>query len=73
MIASSCAAGSGIPTPCVRICTMDPSGRCAGCARTLTEIASWTSLSASARLRIMEELPARKAAPAIDSSPSSNN
>jgi len=46
---------------------MHPSGLCAGCARTLEEIASWAFLSASGRLSIMGQLPARKAALTSDS------
>jgi len=49
-----------IETPCVNICTMDPrSGLCAGCGRTIDEIARWASLSPAERSRIMTELPAR--------------
>jgi uncharacterized protein len=52
-------------TPCVSICDIDrASGLCRGCGRTIAEIASWSSLSSSERRRIMDELPARMAAPA---------
>jgi predicted Fe-S protein YdhL (DUF1289 family) len=50
-------------TPCVDICEMDrASGLCLGCARTITEIADWASMSSAERRRIMSELPERKAA-----------
>ena len=42
---------------------MDPrSGLCAGCGRTLDEIARWGSLTETERRRIMAELPQRRAA-----------
>ncbi len=64
---SSASEAAGI-TPCIGVCVMDRSGFCRGCARTLDEIAGWTCLSHSARLSLMEELTARKAALASDSS-----
>ena len=52
-----------IESPCVNVCTLDArSGLCLGCARTIDEIARWTALSAAERVRIMSELPARRAA-----------
>ncbi|HKD21910.1 MAG TPA: DUF1289 domain-containing protein [Rhizomicrobium sp.] len=49
-----------VSTPCIKICTMDArSGLCAGCGRSLEEIARWGTMSESERLRIMETLPAR--------------
>jgi len=39
----------------------DASGLCAGCARTLDEIASWSVLDDDARRAIVAALPARKA------------
>jgi predicted Fe-S protein YdhL (DUF1289 family) len=52
-----------ISSPCTKVCTVDPrSGLCLGCARTLAEIAQWGSLTEGERLRIMSELPRRRAA-----------
>ena len=52
-----------IETPCVKVCTLDArSGRCLGCGRTIDEIARWTTMSASERSRVMDELPSRLAA-----------
>ncbi len=49
-----------VSTPCIKICTMDPrAGICAGCGRTLEEIARWGGMAESERLRVMELLPAR--------------
>jgi predicted Fe-S protein YdhL (DUF1289 family) len=56
---------SEIETPCTKVCVVDPvSGLCRGCGRSLAEIASWTSLSAEERRRVMAELPNRMAATA---------
>ena len=52
-----------IASPCTKVCTIDPrSGLCLGCARTLDEIARWTSFSESERNRIMTELLRRRVA-----------
>ena len=67
MIPASCAAKSTIETPCTGVCTMGRTGFCAGCARTLEEIAAWAFLSPSTRRAIVEKLPARKASLASDS------
>jgi predicted Fe-S protein YdhL (DUF1289 family) len=51
-----------VPSPCVSVCVLDTSGRiCIGCLRTLDEIAAWATLDATAKRRIVAELPARKA------------
>jgi predicted Fe-S protein YdhL (DUF1289 family) len=51
-----------IASPCTKVCTIDPaSGLCRGCGRNLDEIARWMSLSESERVRIMAELPRRRA------------
>jgi predicted Fe-S protein YdhL (DUF1289 family) len=50
-----------IGSPCIGICRIDPhSGFCAGCARTASEIASWTTVTDSEKLRILAELPTRR-------------
>ena len=50
-----------VPSPCIRVCVLDEGGRiCTGCFRTLEEIASWGTLDAAAKRRILAELPARK-------------
>ena len=51
-----------VPSPCISVCVLDADGRfCTGCFRTLDEIASWGTLDAAAKRRILAELPARKA------------
>jgi predicted Fe-S protein YdhL (DUF1289 family) len=51
-----------IQTPCIKVCVMSPAtGLCAGCGRTLDEIARWGSMSEAARREIIQALPARLA------------
>jgi len=50
-----------IESPCVGVCTVDPiKRRCHGCLRTLDEIAAWTRLTPTERMRIMAELAVRR-------------
>ena len=49
-------------SPCVNICRINAEARiCAGCGRTLDEIADWTRYPPARRRAIMNELPARRA------------
>jgi uncharacterized protein len=48
-----------IETPCINVCVVDASGHCVGCGRSLSEIATWSSMSDEARRRIMTALPQR--------------
>lgn len=51
-----------IESPCVKICVIHPDAKiCLGCYRTIPEIGAWSSISASERRRIMDDLPARAA------------
>jgi len=51
-----------IVSPCIKVCTMNPAtGLCAGCGRTIEEIARWGGMSHVEREMIMRELPARPA------------
>ena len=44
-------------SPCVNICKLDKAGRiCAGCGRTVQEIARWRNISKAERRAIMERL-----------------
>lgn len=54
---------SSIESPCNKVCVIDAaSGLCVGCGRTLAEIGGWISMTADERRRVMDELPARRAA-----------
>jgi hypothetical protein len=51
-----------IESPCIKVCTIDkPTGLCAGCGRSLAEIAAWSRMTADERRRVMAALPARRA------------
>lgn len=49
-----------VESPCVQLCVIHPEARiCAGCLRTLEEIAAWSRMSPEDRSRIMADLPGR--------------
>lgn len=51
---------SAIESPCLKICVMEPGSQlCRGCGRTLSEIATWSTLTDRERTHIMAALPAR--------------
>ena len=50
-----------VASPCVNVCHMDAdTGWCAGCLRSIDEIAGWSRLPDAARLAVLEALPARR-------------
>ncbi|KAB2680719.1 MULTISPECIES: DUF1289 domain-containing protein [Brucella/Ochrobactrum group] len=49
-----------IESPCILVCTIDTAtGFCLGCARTLDEIARWSSMSAEERTAVLSLLADR--------------
>jgi|LauGreDrversion4_2_1035121.scaffolds.fasta_scaffold38384_5 predicted Fe-S protein YdhL (DUF1289 family) len=49
-----------VPSPCVSVCQMDPThGICAGCLRTLVEIADWGRMDSQARLAVWQRIVVR--------------
>ncbi|SDU04634.1 DUF1289 domain-containing protein [Stappia sp. ES.058] len=49
-----------IESPCIKLCRIDQATRlCAGCLRTLEEIAGWGRLSTDERREVMNVLPSR--------------
>jgi predicted Fe-S protein YdhL (DUF1289 family) len=51
-----------IESPCISVCVIDANtGLCAGCGRSLDEIARWAAMTNGERQRIMRELPLRRA------------
>jgi len=62
MSAKGCA-GNEVASPCVSVCEIvAATGLCAGCYRTLDEIAAWSVLDADERHAILAALPGRRAA-----------
>ncbi|MDK3020532.1 DUF1289 domain-containing protein [Pseudodonghicola flavimaris] len=52
-----------VESPCVKICVIHPTAQiCAGCYRTLDEIARWSQMSPEDRREVMAALPERKPA-----------
>jgi predicted Fe-S protein YdhL (DUF1289 family) len=52
-----------VPSPCVSVCVIDqPTGLCAGCFRTLGEIAGWIDLPPAERRALLARLVQRRAA-----------
>ena len=50
-----------VPSPCISVCRMDEgTGWCVGCARTLDEIAAWSTLDDRAKRLVWKQLPARR-------------
>jgi predicted Fe-S protein YdhL (DUF1289 family) len=48
------------PSPCNQVCRIDSaSGLCLGCKRTLEEIADWSMLSHSDKLKLLDRLKTR--------------
>ncbi len=55
--------GTAVPSPCISICAIDQvTGLCAGCLRTLDEIAVWSVLDDEEKRAVWVELDARRAA-----------
>lgn len=56
-------AKDAIVSPCRRECQLHPIEKvCLGCLRSIDEIQRWTRLAPATRARIIDELPARRAA-----------
>jgi uncharacterized protein len=54
-------AKTSLETPCFNICLLDSkTGICAGCGRTIEEIARWAAMSDAERRTLMAALPARQ-------------
>lgn len=54
--------GAAVASPCTSVCTIDrASGLCAGCYRTLDEIAGWIDLPEEQKRKLLATLAARHA------------
>jgi len=50
------------PSPCTKICTLDPARtHCLGCFRTLSEIATWATLTPGAKRAVVAACASRRA------------
>ena len=50
-----------VPSPCINVCRIDPeTGRCAGCRRTLDEIAAWSRIDDTGKRAIWARLVQRR-------------
>jgi predicted Fe-S protein YdhL (DUF1289 family) len=50
-----------VPSPCIRVCVIDPgSGLCRGCRRTIDEITDWGRKTPDERRAVLSALAARK-------------
>ncbi|MBE0615130.1 MAG: DUF1289 domain-containing protein [Burkholderiales bacterium] len=55
------AATDPVPSPCINVCSMDEgTGLCAGCHRTLDEIAQWSAYTPAQKRAVHERLRARR-------------
>ena len=55
------ASGAVVASPCNNVCAIDPlTGYCAGCYRTLDEIARWGDLPDDARRALLQLLDERR-------------
>jgi len=62
MMASRLPPDGPVPSPCNSICTIDQvTGCCAGCFRTLDEIAAWSVLDDDQKRAVWSALPHRRA------------
>ena len=51
-----------VASPCTNVCQIDPrSGWCLGCARTIEEIAAWTTLTEADQRTVLARVAQRKA------------
>lgn len=51
-----------IVSPCISVCSINDTGLCAGCYRTIDEITEWWNMSDAQRAEVMHILGAREAA-----------
>jgi uncharacterized protein len=60
-----------VPSPCVNVCRIDEAaGWCAGCQRTLDEIAAWSTLDDAAKRAVWVQLERRRSQrPAVAAAP----
>lgn len=61
---------SPVPSPCISVCTIDQrTGLCAGCLRTLDEIAVWSMLDDGERREVWARIDVRRARGGVSGEP----
>lgn len=50
-----------VPSPCVRLCTLDEAGVCLGCFRSIGEIKAWGGQNADGRRAVIAQAERRRA------------
>ncbi len=50
---------STVPSPCVRLCTLNDDDMCVGCGRTLDDIKAWTAMRDEQRRDCVSQARAR--------------
>lgn len=58
---SEATTASAVPSPCRRLCTLDPVDVCMGCGRTIEEICGWSTMDDPTRRRVLEQAERRVA------------
>jgi predicted Fe-S protein YdhL (DUF1289 family) len=59
-----------VPSPCISVCAIDEAtGLCAGCLRTLDEIAVWSVLDDAERREVWVRIAVRRDAAGVPSEP----
>ncbi|MCZ8130717.1 MAG: DUF1289 domain-containing protein [Steroidobacteraceae bacterium] len=49
-------------SPCISVCSLDPTGHCRGCYRTRDEIAGWIRMTAAQQWSVVRACEERRAA-----------
>ncbi|MES0873476.1 DUF1289 domain-containing protein [Sinimarinibacterium thermocellulolyticum] len=51
-----------VPSPCIKVCTLDARGLCTGCLRHIDEITCWGAATPAQRRAILDRIAQRRAA-----------
>jgi predicted Fe-S protein YdhL (DUF1289 family) len=53
----------GPNSPCLNVCSLDESGVCRGCFRTIAEIAGWTQMNPGEQWAVLQRVEERRNTP----------
>ena len=63
-VVQAVASAEQLPSPCISVCQMLPdTGLCAGCLRTLDEIAGWSRMDDAAKRQVWQHIAQRAGLP----------